>query len=211
MIELDLNPLTDAIEYIVLRRTHSGDDKISEFELIRLLQSEEYALLSTDALRDELTMFQTHFIVFHCLYQLRRRWREERSGDLQISALAIGWMKPVGIDNIALPANDDPLERYYLNLQELTLTGQDDVENLLSQFWQRYAGLADTETEADSLRIMQLQAMPDSQQELRRHYFSCLHQRHPDKGGNTEDVCQLISAYKHLSKRMNENIRFDQK
>lgn len=78
-------PLYNAISDIVMRQVHA----LSEFELIRILQRPPYSLLSSQALQASLDLFQTHFLVFHCLHRLRIEWQRDGLGWLRIEPLVI--------------------------------------------------------------------------------------------------------------------------
>lgn len=97
-------PLYNAISDIVMSQVNA----ISEFELIRMLQRPPYELLSSQALRASLDLFQTHFLVFHCLHRLRIEWQREGVGWLRIEPLAIQLVtERVGDGGRAPSANND--------------------------------------------------------------------------------------------------------
>lgn len=58
---------------------------LSEHSLINLLQQEPHCFFDEQALRDSHTLFQTHFLLFHCLYRLQKQWAEARFAVLEIS------------------------------------------------------------------------------------------------------------------------------
>jgi hypothetical protein len=86
---------------------------ISEFELITALKQPPYSLFDEDALRDPLTLFQTHFVLFHSLYHLRNEWREQKVGELDIRATQIKLDSILSFDADLQVA--DPLADYYLD------------------------------------------------------------------------------------------------
>ena len=97
-------PLYNAISDIVMSQVNA----ISEFELIRMLQRPPYELLSSQALRASLDLFQTHFLVFHCLHRLRIEWQREGVGWLRIEPLALQLVtERVGAEHGAPSANND--------------------------------------------------------------------------------------------------------
>ena len=97
-------PLYNAISDIVMSQVNA----ISEFELIRMLQRPPYELLSSQALRASLDLFQTHFLVFHCLHRLRIEWQREGVGWLRIEPLALQLVtERVGAGGRAPSANND--------------------------------------------------------------------------------------------------------
>ena len=60
---------------------------VSEYELIEILKKAPYQFFDDASLREPLMLFKTHFIVFHALYQLKRRWIEQGEGVLDIHTL----------------------------------------------------------------------------------------------------------------------------
>ena len=65
----DIQSITDLIASYL----KDGKD-ISEYDLIRWLQSSDNQTFTDSGLKDSLTLFRTHFLVMHCLYQLRLSW-----------------------------------------------------------------------------------------------------------------------------------------
>ncbi|MGX5913674.1 DNA-J related domain-containing protein [Aliidiomarina sp. Khilg15.8] len=200
-----LEQLQHAISDILLAQV----TPVSEFELIRTLQREPYELLSERALRGSLSLFQTHFLVFHCLYQLRDEWRAEQLCDLRIEPLAIGCEPLAGHQGQQLPAAEDKLRAYYLDMGHFDSTSSRDVDDLLSGFWQdfgRPAPAVHADERSQAMMIMDLETMPESQRQLKRLYRQQVHQKHPDKGGATEAMHSLQWAYQVLSQVLRHGI-----
>lgn len=179
---------------------------LKEFELIQLLQAPPYSVIDKKALRSELSLFRTHFLLFHALYRLRDQWREEGLFDLHIDALHIQ-LKPLQDSRSSATTGierDDKLRRYYLNWDEFTSTTEADVTELLNSFWQGIAGvpsISEAQQKA-ALDVLKLEAMPESRSVLRRHYLQMVHRCHPDKGGSSEQVEQVIQAYQVLAQQL---------
>ncbi|RUO26111.1 molecular chaperone DnaJ [Aliidiomarina minuta] len=187
-------------------------EPMSEFELIRILQNEPYELLSERALRGSLSLFQTHFLVFHCLYLLRDQWREEGLCELRIEPLAIACEKQ-GANNSAETgrtlSNRDPLRDYYLDLTHLESTTTAKVDALLNGFWRELdmSGQAVTADErSQAMMIMQLETMPETQSQLKRQFRQQVHVKHPDKGGSAEAMQSLQQAYQILTQALEHGI-----
>jgi hypothetical protein len=200
-----LNQLQQAISDILLAQV----SPVSEFELIRTLQREPYELLSERALRGSLSLFQTHFLVFHCLYRLRDEWREEQLCDLRIEPLAIACEPLAATEGERLPAAADKLRAYYLDLSHFDTTSGADVDDLLASFWSgaghpREAIRADERSQA--MVIMDLDTMPENQRQLKRIYRQHVHQNHPDKGGEAQAMHSLQWAYQVLSQVLRHGI-----
>ena len=175
----------------------------TEHELIETLQQPPYELFAADALRDTLSLFQTHFLIFHCLYCLRADWLSEQTADIEINTLRIrrvSWQP--GEDALQ---TSDPLASYYLDLSQLTGTGAADVDAMLNDFWDKMAGSRPKQSSAMSFEHaceIMLLAPPLSVPELKRQYRRLIHQYHPDKGGSLVKMQTVKKAYQTLIKQV---------
>lgn len=185
---------------------------LSEFELIRTLQNEPYELLSERALRGSLSLFQTHFLVFHCLYLLRDQWRAEGVCELRIEPLAIACEKPVvdAHDSRGTSLSQtDPLAEYYLDFSHFERTTTEKVEALLDGFWRNFASKGQPVTadeRSQAMMVMELQTMPENQSQLKRQFRQQVHLKHPDKGGSASAMQALQQAYQVLTKALEHGI-----
>ena len=181
---------------------------ISEFELISKLKAKPFELFDEDALREPLVLFHTHFVLFHALYILRDEWRQEKVGELNISALEIKLEilahQDAGHADADRLADADPLADYYLDWQNLSKTDEAEVEDLLNQFWQKMGGAksvqeATPEEINAALALMELDEIDGLQMdELKRQYRKLQHAHHPDKGGTAEQAQSILAAYTTL-------------
>ncbi|MBT1451262.1 J domain-containing protein [Glaciecola sp. XM2] len=184
-------------------------DGISEYDLISVLQKPPYALFDEDALRDSITLFETHFVLFNALYQLRVQWRTEGIGELIIGPTNIY------LSDIAIAARgielDDPLARYYLDWANLHDTTPEDVENLLDSFWQKMGATHSLNSFSqqdiqDALNCLAFESLEGlTLLKLKQQYRRLQHLNHPDKGGCTEQSKALTHAYSQLRKYMLNN------
>jgi len=161
---------------------------ISEYELIQQLAGLGNPQFEPLCLRGNLSLFQTHFFLFHSLYRLRDTLSNNNEARLDISALCI--------QLIPLPANTgneiaayDPLRDYYLDLNNLENTKENEVDALISTFWyrfvrddDRYAALAELELED-----------PVDWITIKSQHRRLAMKHHPDRGGN-EHRLQAINA-----------------
>lgn len=168
----------------------------SEYDLLRWLQQPQQGLFSPTALQETQSMFQAHFLLMHCLYSLRQQWANERSALLDISALQIQKHPWPAHSQQQQPDQRDPLAAYYLDLQHLQ-TSDDDIEQLLRNFWQRLLQPAD---EAADLATLELQPPTDAG-EIRLQYRKLAMRHHPDRGGQPERFRDIQSAYQRLRQR----------
>ncbi|MFT6421310.1 MAG: hypothetical protein ACJA2K_000022 [Thalassolituus sp.] len=168
----------------------------SEFELIKWLQAPDQGVFRADAMSDSVTLFRSHFLVMHCLYQLRNHWLTEQRGFLEISALNI-ILRPVSERaEHALKstmAKQDPLAAYYLDLNELE-TDEESIDALLNDFWRRM--VIPDNYDAD-LATLELQPPVDSIS-VRQQYRRLAMRHHPDKGGDGEQFRRVSAAYQRL-------------
>jgi DnaJ-domain-containing protein 1 len=168
----------------------------SEFELIKWLQAPDQGVFRADAMSDSVTLFRSHFLVMHCLYQLRNHWLTEQRGFLEISALNI-ILRPVSerAEHTlkSAIAQQDPLAAYYLDLNELE-TDEESIDALLNDFWRRM--VIPDNYDAD-LATLELQPPVDSIS-VRQQYRRLAMRYHPDKGGDGEQFRRVSAAYQRL-------------
>jgi hypothetical protein len=168
----------------------------SEFELITWLQAPDQGVFRADAMSDSVTLFRSHFLVMHCLYQLRNHWLTEQRGFLEISALNI-ILRPVSerAEHTlkSAIAQQDPLAAYYLDLNELE-TDEESIDALLNDFWRRM--VIPDNYDAD-LATLELQPPVDSIS-VRQQYRRLAMRYHPDKGGDGEQFRRVSAAYQRL-------------
>lgn len=164
-------------------------ERYSEFELIQQLQNPPLLLLDKDALRDDLTLFHTHFQVYHCLYLLQKSWLHE-SRYLQISALHIQ-LNPVQSNNVET-TEDAKLAAYYLDIDNLTKTTKQDVQALLDDFWLRMSGQIALAPERgqviEALEYFELDTDEKDWHVIKQQYRKRMHAIHPDKGGDKSET-----------------------
>lgn len=159
-------------------------DGLSEHALILALEDD--ALINQAALSDTLTLFQTHFLLFHHLYRLEEQLRGKERLEIHCLKIVLG---PWEDGNTALPEIGDPLRDYYLNLDNLAATGREEVAALLTMFWERYVNQDEL---AAALRALDLDAATDYPTAKRR-YRELAMRHHPDRGGDTDSL-QAINA-----------------
>jgi hypothetical protein len=182
---------------------------ISEYELICTLKSPPYSIFDEDALCDSLMMFQTHFVLFHCLYQLRNRWREQKIGELVIGLTTIT-LNPILESSINIET-EDSLANYYLDWSNLGCSNKNDIEALLDSFWQKMAGAElNANMSLSELKrvciVMEIESLADiTLLELKQQYRKLQHKNHPDKGGSIIASQSVLQAYSQLHKYISVN------
>ncbi len=202
--------ITELLELLAIIILESPEG-FSEHQLLSQLQRPPYNFFAKDALQDPLLLFQTHFLLFHCLYQLRRQWHLDGRGWLEISALSIviqpltaapqesilGARKQPKYDMLSA----DPLAQYYLDWSHFSATNSADVEALLASFWQQVNHPIASESLQQALIYMELEA-PVAKRDLKVQYRRLAQRYHPDKGGDSEhfkNICRAYHQLKHYS------------
>lgn len=149
---------------------------------------------------DPLILFQTHFILFNALYQLKDKWQQEQKANLDILVTHIRYL-PYRKEQAAL-CKEDKLQAYYLDWQNFTDTTKHDVEMLIESFWDLMSGEVEEQPQepeeiTNALECLLLNDKADFSQ-VRRQYHKLLHQYHPDKGGETGKAQEIEKAYSVL-------------
>lgn len=181
------------------------DGNLSEFDLIKTLQQPPYQLFDGKVFADELSLFQTHFVVHNALYRLRDCGLAENEYDIDTLTTELRLIKLDQSANTELSEQIRPeiikLREYYLDWQNFNNTDQSDVQSLLSDFWQRYTNLS-TQQQSQLQQQQTEQALVElgfsdvpSKAQLKQRYKKLSSQYHPDKGGNNQAFIQLQQAY----------------
>jgi len=187
------NPLIPAVALIV----KANPQGVSEFDLIQLLQT-QCDFIPSNFCGDNLSLFRTHFLLFNALYQLQVIWLEDEQLYLQVDALSIRiFPAGVGDEHNSLSAvGGAKLKAYYLNLEHLVETQKEDVESLLTQFWDKYTA-SDQRIEALTfLELSEPLTFQDIKLQYRRKAMAC----HPDRGGDNQTLQQLNAAMEVLKR-----------
>ena len=193
---------------------------VSEYELIEILKKAPYHFFDDASLREPLMLFKTHFIVFHALYQLKRRWIEQGEGVLDIHTLNIklnqesahsdknsthgdNYKDKESQDKVGAITEADALAEYYLDWGNFEKADRESVDALLNAFWQRMAsGNAHTFEQEDIADAHALLGLPQDEHVslsvLKRVYKKALQLVHPDKGGTQQEAQDVIHAYQLL-------------
>jgi len=193
---------------------------VSEYELIEILKKAPYHFFDDASLREPLMLFKTHFIVFHALYQLKRRWIEQGEGVLDIHTLNIklnqesahsdknsthgdNYKDKESQDKVGAITEADALAEYYLDWGNFEKADRKSVDALLNAFWHRMAsGNAHTFEQEDISDAHALLGLPQDEHVslsvLKRVYKKALQLVHPDKGGTQQEAQDVIHAYQLL-------------
>ena len=169
---------------------------LSEYALLQQLRQDGGQLLEQACLSDTLTLFRNHFLLFNGLYRLRDELWQRQQAHLSISALLIQ-LQPYASAEAAL-VEDDPLRRYYLDMDNFHSTGADEVQRLLGTFWQRMRGGDEHDA---ALQLFGLDAEQAARPGLvKRRFRQLLSAHHPDRGGETARL-QAINQAREVLQR----------
>jgi len=170
---------------------------IKEFDLLQKLRKEGF-FQAADTEDPNLMIFRNHFLLFHCLYRLRAQLISSGIADLRIHTLSIQRL-PLADCRASLSKTDN-LGDYYLDLSNITNTSSEDVELLISGFWQAYAkggyGLSQQDKQS-ALSILGLDSKA-SKADIKLQYRRLAMRHHPDRGGDTETLKSINLAARQL-------------
>jgi hypothetical protein len=173
----------------------TNTDGFQEYELLSHLNTQGYF----DALDVEVSMtlliFQKHFLLFHVLYSIHQQRVDDKQGALLITPLDIRQLDYVEADSQI--GEVDALAGYYLNLDNLELSTEDNVNELLNSFWEMYLKY---DKRADALSVLELKD-PVTDKEIVVRYRQLASVHHPDKGGDHEEIQAINEAYAILIKK----------
>lgn len=193
---------------LLLEETEEG---FSEHQLLTLLQHSPHCYFSKDAMRDPLILFQSHFLLFHCLYLLRKTWQEKQYASIDISAVKIqkvalnssndlvNLIKNSHLKKLSSLSLLDPLAQYYLNWSHFSSTTSEDVDELLNGFWRKMQVPQQQENNPQALALMELES-PIPLADLKVQYRRLAQKHHPDKGGDSEHFKKICQAFHQLKR-----------
>lgn len=191
-------PLPDPMEFagILLEILRLHPEGLSEYTLLQRLREDSRVDFADRRPDDTLDLFRTHFLLFHHLYRLRDRLRDEGGGDLEIHTLNIRWL---GTDTSSAQAlaRPDPLRDYYLDLANLEGTTRAELDDLLGRFWAR---LSRFDRRGEALAVLELPAGADLAA-IRRQYRRLAMRHHPDRGGDRTRLQAIHAAMAILDPR----------
>ena len=166
---------------------------LSEYDLMEALGETGAAGFDGGGFDNDLSMFQCHFLLFHCLYGLQDRlWADEQTS-IDIRCLNIKLNKSTSSESTCIDKHD-PLREYYLDLNNLNSTTEDDVHDLLGKFWERFVAV---DYRVKALEILGLDE-PVSYEEVRVQYKRLAMEHHPDRGGDKEKLQLINEAMQQL-------------
>jgi hypothetical protein len=168
---------------------------LSEFELIKALEAHGEPGFEAGCLRDNLSLFQTHFLLFNALYRLNDALWAKGEARLEINALRIQLI-PLREGDDSQLAEHDPLRDYYLDLDNLKKADAQSVDELLHGFWERFVSNDDRREALDTLELQD----PVDWDTIKAQHRRLVMQHHPDRGGDDERLQQINAAMEILAR-----------
>lgn len=190
----DLDPRLDLADHVHLLLLEHPDG-CSEYQLIQHLKARHSSHIPHLAISDRLVLFRTHFLLFNALYVLRQRLLAG-TRQVQISPLCIRLLDvpPAG----SALAEHDPLADYYLNMDNLRSTTEQDVLRLLQSFWSRMQG---GDEKRAALELFELdEARQLDLASIKQRYRQLVSLHHPDRGGSTMRLQSINKAMEILNR-----------
>jgi len=185
------NPLLGIVFKVLKKYT----DGVSEYQLVKTLESAAPGFLEIEGETDSIVHFRKHFMVMNALYILQSRLIG-KGARLSITPLQIKLVKETfeDINEAGEDSPDDRLREYYEDWENYDSTDPSEVKQLLSQFWERY--LAD-DNRSDALDILGL-PMDARWESVKQSYRRLAAVHHPDRGGNGQQFNAIRAAYETL-------------
>ncbi|CDI01003.1 putative Heat shock protein DnaJ domain protein [Candidatus Competibacter denitrificans Run_A_D11] len=166
---------------------------LSEYELLKRLR-EQNALFADFNAREPLSLFRSHFLLFHALYRLRDRlWLEQR-GQLQIDPLQIVLLPSRPVEHVADRTNVlapyDGLGVWYGDLERGAAVAGTDVREWLNQFEKSRQALNQRQAALAELGLQD----PVDATAIKRRYRWLAMRHHPDRGGDGVRLRRINAA-----------------
>ncbi|MEO5378795.1 MAG: DnaJ domain-containing protein [Magnetococcus sp. DMHC-6] len=162
---------------------------VREYALCQLLKKNRISPFFEADLGDSLQLFRIHFLLFHLLYLLRDRLRQQGDQDLLIHCLNIS-LSPWLPSSDSLPEPVDPLRAYYLDTSQLETVDRDQVEEMLAGFWRQ---LHRHSQRSEALMVLGLEESV-TVSVIKSRYRELVKQHHPDQGGEVEMFHKIQAA-----------------
>jgi len=187
---MQANPLIIPILEILKTAT----DKIGEYDILCRLKEQGMVFHGVDDSYN-VAMFKKHFMIMNALYHLQQDLFED-GYYLTITALDIS-IEPLGPSTnqqTLMGAGEHDIRDYYLDWRHFDNTSEDEINELLSNFWQMYYA---QDKQGEALAILELNS-DAGWDRVKRAYRRLAAEHHPDKGGNDARFIEIREAYEVL-------------
>ena len=185
--------LSVAIEKI-LREHPPG---ISELNLIKALQRPPWELIGPVSYAEPDKLYPIHFLIFHVLYRLRDQLAPAGEA-LSISPLVIRLSSHDVVSSTGPVGEVDQLRAFYLDLSKYQLP-EASILRMMDDFWSGRPGRQPAKGEAlEAASVFGFGDIPVSFEDVKYRFRRAVMQAHPDRGGETETIQNLNSAFSVL-------------
>lgn len=192
----ELDPQMDLADQVHLL-LHEFPGGCSEYELIRQLKARHSSHIPQLEIKDRLVLFRTHFLLFNALYRLRQQLLEEGRSRLLISPTCI---RLLAMDTAGSAVDEhDALAGYYLDMDNLRNTTEQDVQRMLMSFWSRMQG-GDEKQAAIELFELDRHGEHLTLRIIKQRYRQLVSIHHPDRGGSTTRLQSINKAMEILDR-----------
>jgi len=191
-----LSPILDELEQLF-----NCSSLNNEHQIIKHLQEKKIPPFNHFLLAQPKDLFSTHFLCMHALYHLKRQYQHTKKFKLiilsvQVQRLPLDSPMPVNNESQTAIETTDPLECYYLNSQHYFEIKENEINEMLKSFWQKYIA---HDSKKEALDVLNLPHNADARM-IKAQYHSLAQQHHPDKGGSAEMFTQIHQAKTILDK-----------
>lgn len=192
----DLDPRLDLADHVhlLLQEFPAG---CSEYLLIQQLKARHSSHIPQLDIKDRLVLFRTHFLLFNALYRLRQRLAELGQNQLHISPTCIRLLPLENAGNAV--AEQDSLASYYLNMDNLRNTTEQDVQRLMMSFWSRMQGGDEKQAAIELFELDKNDEQP-TLTVIKQRYRQLVSLHHPDRGGSTARLQSINKAMEILNR-----------
>jgi len=181
-----------------------NSNAVSEYQLLEQLRHSPSLIEIEQSCQQQpaLQLFRKHFTVMNALYRLQREYQRQGKYYLEVSALRIALhsaLQPppsesAGTATIIHQHADRALVDYYLNWDHYLNTTENNVQQLLSDFW---IAFSHPEKKLAAYQLLDLK-VGSAFIHVEKRYRRLAAKHHPDRGGNSEDFIRIREAYEVL-------------
>jgi DnaJ-domain-containing protein 1 len=167
----------------------------NEHQIIKHLQHKQTPPFNSFTLAEPKDLFSAHFLCMHALYHLKNQYQDAKNFILIIQSVRIERIMlndPIAISEQSQTAIEttDLLESYYLNSEHYFETQEDEINDMITSFWQKYIA---QDHKKEALDTLNLPANADVKM-VKAQYLRLAQKHHPDKGGCAEMFTRIRQA-----------------
>ncbi|OEY67179.1 DNA-J related domain-containing protein [Marinobacter sp. X15-166B] len=192
--------LEDRIGHLMIaleRLLRQNPEGLSEHAVIKQLQAPPWELLGAVNFHEPAQLYPVHFLIYHAVYRLRDALSKQGES-LSTSPLCLKITLDPVVSGTGVPAPEDELRKYYLDLRNYRLP-DGEIEALLRDFWAGTSGEApDNDALHAAARQLGFASLPETFEPIKQQFRREIMAVHPDRGGDTEAVQQLNAAFQVL-------------